>query len=345
MCHTLADFGRNESTGPTTSGITSPARLTITVSPTRTSLRCTSPLVVKRCSAHGHATNEYRVQHRIWRHRTRPADADADVVETGGLLLRRKLVGNRPPRALRREAERVLIGERIHLDDHAVDLVIRGVASLEGIVDIRSDTSNVEQLRTCRIDPEAQVGQPLHGLPMAGKARATFDVANLICPHRQLARSGHRGVLLPHRSRRGVTRVHIWLLSGGFLADVQLPERGERHVYLASNFEQRRRASLQAKRYRPDRSRIGRDVLSRRTVTPCRCPGQDAVAVAQGHGQTVDLELAGVGSRRPLERTCDSLLPRLELREGFYVVEREHAAQMGDRSQRVGDGASDALAW
>src|SRR3712207_1768466 len=40
--HGFAPFGRFVGTGPTTSGMTSPARRTITVSPFRTSLRLTS---------------------------------------------------------------------------------------------------------------------------------------------------------------------------------------------------------------------------------------------------------------------------------------------------------------
>ena len=39
--HGFVPFGRIDSTGPTTSGITSPALRTITVSPGRTSLACT----------------------------------------------------------------------------------------------------------------------------------------------------------------------------------------------------------------------------------------------------------------------------------------------------------------
>ena len=42
MRHSAASAGRFASTGPTTSGITSPALCTTMVSPTRTSLRCTS---------------------------------------------------------------------------------------------------------------------------------------------------------------------------------------------------------------------------------------------------------------------------------------------------------------
>ena len=42
ISHCTASAGRSASTGPSTSGITSPALRTMTVSPTRTSLRCTS---------------------------------------------------------------------------------------------------------------------------------------------------------------------------------------------------------------------------------------------------------------------------------------------------------------
>ena len=47
ISHRRASGLRSDSTGPSTSGITSPAFRTITVSPTRTSLRCTSS---KLCS-------------------------------------------------------------------------------------------------------------------------------------------------------------------------------------------------------------------------------------------------------------------------------------------------------
>ena len=92
------------STGPTTSGITSPALRTMTVSPGRTSLRATWSSLWRVASRHGGATDEHRLQHG--ERRGLPcARWTLDVVEPGGPFLGWELVGDGPSRGVGGGAE------------------------------------------------------------------------------------------------------------------------------------------------------------------------------------------------------------------------------------------------
>ena len=110
--------------GPTTCGITSPARWTITSSPSRMSLRLmssslcsvareivTPPTSTGSSTAHGLSA-------------AGAADADADLVQARHRGHRRPLERTRPARALVQGAEPALLVVRVDLDDDAVDLVV-----------------------------------------------------------------------------------------------------------------------------------------------------------------------------------------------------------------------------
>src|SRR5579875_2442503 len=92
---------RRSATGPTISGITSPALRSTTVSPMSTPLRAISSAL---CSVAA-------------------ATVDPDVEQPGGDLLGRVLVGDRPSRRAAGRPERLLQGDPVDLNYHAVDLV------------------------------------------------------------------------------------------------------------------------------------------------------------------------------------------------------------------------------
>ena len=114
--------------GPTTSGMTSPALRTITVSPGRTSLRATSSSLCSVARPDGGAADEHRLELRERRGPPGAADAHHDVAEHRRLLLRRELVRDRPARRLAREPELVALREIVDLHHRAVDLVAERVA-------------------------------------------------------------------------------------------------------------------------------------------------------------------------------------------------------------------------
>ena len=118
-----APAGRCSATTRTTSGITSPARRTTTVSPTRTSLRRTSSSLCSVALVDGDAADEHRLQPRDRRDRAGAADLDVDAQHLGRHFLGRELVRDREARRARDEAELGLLREAVDLVDDAVDVV------------------------------------------------------------------------------------------------------------------------------------------------------------------------------------------------------------------------------
>ena len=128
MANARVPRGRFSFSTSTTSGMTSPARRTRTVSPTRTSLRSDLVLVVQRGARDRDARDVHRLERRHRRELPGAPDLHDDVEHLRDLDARRELEGHRPARRARAHAEQVLPVAAVHLDDHAVDLVVERVA-------------------------------------------------------------------------------------------------------------------------------------------------------------------------------------------------------------------------
>ena len=122
--------GRSASTGPTISGITSPALRRITVSPGRTSLRLHLVGVVQRGVLHRRAGDLDRLHHAERRDPAGAADVDPMssslvLTSSGGYL---KAIAQRGARLV--EPSRALERDVVDLDHHAVDLVLTIVVAV-----------------------------------------------------------------------------------------------------------------------------------------------------------------------------------------------------------------------
>ena len=128
--HSGRPSGRSASTGPTISGMTSPALRTMTMSPGRTSLALTWSWL---CRVATPTVEPPTKTGSSWPNGVarpvRPTDT-VDVEELRGALLGRELEGDGPPGRLRGEAQLALQGEVVDLEHHAVDLVGEVVAVL-----------------------------------------------------------------------------------------------------------------------------------------------------------------------------------------------------------------------
>ena len=113
---------------PTTSGMTSPARRTITSVADANALPAHLEQVVQGRVRDRRAADEDRLELGHRRQLAGAADLDLDRVERRRPLLRRILLRHRPARLARLEAELVLQGAVVDLVDDAVDLVRQGVA-------------------------------------------------------------------------------------------------------------------------------------------------------------------------------------------------------------------------
>ena len=201
-------------TGPTTSGITSPALRTTTVSPGRTSFAAHLVLVVQRGHADGGPADEHRLEHGERRGPPGAADRDLDVAQQRGALLGRELVGDGPARRPRREAEPLALGEVVDLHDDTVDLVGEVVAVLLPVATERVDAVEVVDHADLGVHREPEGGEELERLVVGLERRAAHDLAELVAPEAQLARRGDRRILLAEAAGRGVARVREARLAG-----------------------------------------------------------------------------------------------------------------------------------
>ena len=87
-------------------------------------------------------------------------------------------------------------------------------------------------------------------------------------------------ILLPERSRSGIARILEQFLTGGFLLRREPLKRCARHIDLAADFKQLRRA-FELQRNAADRLEIRGHILTDETVTACRSERKYAVFVFQ----------------------------------------------------------------
>ncbi len=131
--------------------------------------------------------------------------------------------------------------------------------------------------------------------------RSRLELAHLVGPEREGPAGGDRGVLLPQRAGGRVPRVDEQPLAGLGLAPVELLEGGDGHVDLAPHLDHLRwRADGPVEPIGDvgDGGHVGGDVLAGAPVPSGGGLDEPAVAVGEGDGQSVDLELADEGGVR-----------------------------------------------
>ena len=220
--------------------MTSPARCTTTVSPTRMSLALDVVLVVQGRARHHDAADGHRLELGDRRQRAGAPDLDPDRAHHGLGLLGRELVGDRPARRAADVAEPALPVEPVDLDHHAVDVVgqlepLRGEPGV--IVEQRR---LVRDLLGQRIDPEAVAAQQLEKAAVAALDRR-LGLAPAIGEEAQPPARGDRGIELAQRARGRVARIGEQRLARRLPLLVQRHEVGALHVDLAAHLEHRRR--------------------------------------------------------------------------------------------------------
>ena len=300
-------------------------------------------LVVEGCVGDRDPPDKHRLEHGVRGDRTRSPNVDADLAQQGRLLLGGQLVGDGPARALCRESEGLLVGERVHLDHHSIGLVVVSVPGLFGGAHVGLDSFDVGHRLVGRVHRQPEVPQPCHLLGMGAERSAALEVPKLVHPDRQLTLCGCGRVLLPHRTGCGVARIYVRALAELGLSLVQLVECGHRHVDLAANLHNRRRLTPQQQRHRADRAHVGGDVLADLTVAAGRRFDQAPILIGERDRQPVDLQLARVRIRFLAEEPDQTLLPCFEILQVLHVVEREHSLAVGHRGEQIGCGAPEPL--
>ncbi len=223
------------------------------------------------------------------------ADLDVDGLEAGGGALGGELVGERPARGGRAEAEAGLQVEAVELVDDAVDVVAeRRALGLDQAVVGEHRLGRVAALHQ-RVGREAEGGEAGDGGGL-GVGQRLGDLAPGVGEEVQRAGGGDARVELAQRAGGGVPRVGEGAGAGLRLAGVQRREVGVAHVALAADLEDGRGAG------EPfgdvgDGAGVRGDVLAGLAVAAGGGDDEAAVLVAQREREAVDLRLGGEGER------------------------------------------------
>ena len=264
---------------------------------------------------------------------TRAADVDLDVEEPGVDLLRRVLVGDRPPRRPRGRAELALDRGLVDLDDDAVDLVLDAVAVLAVVGDELLHLVDGGEHAVVRGDGQAPLRQQLVGLGLPGQLEA-LAVADAVHQHVQRPGGRDAGVLLAQGSRGGVAGVGERRLAGLDERGVEVGERLDREVDLAADLHPGRVVGAgEPVRDVLDRLDVVGDVLAGAAVAAGERPHQAAVLVEQVDGEAVDLQLAEVVEVGAVGVARDARRPGGQLLGAEAVVEAQHPLEVVDGTE------------
>ena len=315
--------------GDTTCGITSPARMTITSSPSRTSLRRRSSSLCSVASftvTPETCTGSSIANGTMWP--VRPT-FQATPLQRGGGRGGRELPRDRAARLAADHAELALQLEVVHLHHHAVDLEVEPVAPLlpgaagrDHLVDAVVDLHVPVHL-------EAVLPQPLERLAV-GLERDPLERPHAVAPDRQRPRRGELGVELADRAGGGVARVGEGRLARLGALLVQPGESRQRQVDLAAHLQQRRRV-VDAQRDRPDRAQVLGHVLADLAVAARGAAHEHAVLVDERDRQAVDLRLGHEADVAHLDSLAGEVALRAQHPGGQLLL----VARVGERQHRL----------
>ena len=272
-----------------------------------------------------------------------PSHVYAYVQEPGHHPGRRELVGDGPAGLASDDAQVRLVVEPVHLDDHAVAVVVEAFGGLQPVAVVVDHLSRRPGERVVGVHLEAETLQIGQGLPL-GHRRCALSVPQAVHEHveRPLGRS--RRVQLAKRARGGVPGRGVLgeaLRGAGF---VELAELRPGEVYLSAHLEEAGGVAAEdAQGDGVDRAQVLGHVLADGAVAPGRAPNQDAVLVGKGHGEAVVLELAYEVEAVPLQQSGHPGVPGQELFAVEGVREAEHGPGVPDLRESGGWLGSDAL--
>ena len=301
--------------------------------------------VVQRRVLHDDAADRHRQQPGDRRERSGAADLDVDRLEPGRGALGGELVGERPARRGRAEAEPRLQVEPVDLVDHAVDVVAEGRAlRLDGAV-LRQHVLGAVAEPHQRIGREPELAQPGDRRALRGAERRR-DLAPGIGEEAQRPRRADPRVELAQAAGGGVARVGEGAAAGLGLPRVQRGEVGMAHVGLAAHLEHLGRAG-QLVRDVADGAGVGGHVLAGLAVAAGGGHDEPAALVAQRQRQPVDLRLGGEGERlvgAEVQEAADALGELGDVALGEGVLEAQHADRVPDLGEALGRCGADPRA-
>ena len=274
-------------------------------------------LVVEGGVGDGGARQANRLHHRLGGEHAGAPHLHHDVHHPGGLLLRRILVGRRPPGEFGGRAQDFPLCKAVYLYNSAVDVEGVSLPALpHGFDPLRRLSDSLAGVMWNYFKP--LLLQVLQGFRVGGEGAALrpLDVEH---PDVQPPGGGDLGIQLPQGARRRIAGVGKETLPSQLPLLVEPLEALLGHEHLPPD-NQGGQGLRQAQGDGGDGLKILRHVLPHLAVAPGGPPDKEAVFILQGHGQAVHLGLhvvlhaVGQGLPHPL-------VELLQLLHGEHVLE------------------------
>ena len=260
--------------------------------------------IVQRGVGDRHTPHKHRGQFGHGRELAGSPHLHIDGLHGGHFFLCRVFVGHGPARFARHVTQLLLQGQVVHLVDHAVNVKGQKVPLGRDALVEGHQSGRALHLRGLLGHGKAPGLELLQELEMRAPRRSPLgrrgDVTQTIGKKAQRAFSRNPRIELAHRAGGGVARVDEGFLAlvarrdALALAFVQGLEIVSAHVDLAAHLQHGRRIAGQTQGDLTDGADVARDFFARFAITPGRRLNQDAVFVAQAHGQAVKLQLTHV---------------------------------------------------
>ena len=191
---------------------------------------------MKRRPRDGRPCHRHRLQLGHRRERTRAPDLHCDADKLGRLLLGRELERHCPARSACRISHGCLTCERVHLHDHAIDLVGQIVTTLDGTLAELVHFLTRFAARDVGVYVETARTQPLEQLGLTVSSDGLL-IGNGVEERGQVAVRRDLRIFLAQAASGGIARICESLFSVRFSGSVERLEARLGHVDLAAYLE------------------------------------------------------------------------------------------------------------
>ena len=195
---------------------------------------------MERCSADRRPCEEHRLEHGGRSKHAGAPDIHFHTNEPCCLFLRRIFERRRPLGELRRAAEAFALCKVVHLDDRAVNVILKPRTYLAYAAQLAEDVGDIIKARIKRDGFEPLLTQKIERLLVRGKKSALYllDVEN---KYIEPPAGGYLRILLTERARSGVAWIFERFFALQLLLCHKLRKGLFRHIHFASDLQKRQR--------------------------------------------------------------------------------------------------------
>jgi len=300
--------------------------------------------IVQRRAGDDDARHLHRPQACHRRRRARAANLDVDRLQHRRLLLRGKLVRDRPARRTRDEAHLALQRVVVELVDDAVDIERQLRAALANRAVVGEQPRRPRDDGVFSADRHAPVAKSGERGRMRGRQLTAVDGANRIRIERQRTLRRDAWVELSQRTRRPVAWIGERTSALGDHSRVVGIERLDGHEDFAAHVEQSRpAAAAQLQRNAADGAHIRGHVLAGGAIAARGRDRQPAILVAQADGEAVHLRLDRKRRVANVQRLLDAAHEVGDLVVAERIRQRQHRHGMPHLRERAHRHGAHAL--